>query len=491
VAGTFTNYIHPTYLNYNGGTLTNVSASNFNANFTLPSTLRSGAGRGMWLDLKSPLGDANMSQFAEAGNIVYTPTATDSYSAYTYNSAGAGSSVWSPITSAAFTLTGLNAMHLWFRDSFFGANAGRLSFSGTPSVNIQSQVIPYSANTSNWSLIGNPRLKTVDLSDANQFTYTNLASGIAIYRNNIRAYAQWSPSFSINGGTSKVAPGQGFYLTPAANPLTLSLATFLGTEADVADYNTAKATNTELYSILAEHTTTTLRTSSVPSAGTISLQLQGNGGSDETVVRLDNSASASYQTGEDMPKMMGSEMALYSLASNGTALAGNSWNPTTNSNVIDLRFRVDAAGTYTMNITTAPFVGVPVAFVDYATNERVILSQDATFSYTFTVEGADVANVMNRFALELNGVTASASDLSSKVSLYPNPAQHSIILVLPTVADNAKAEVVDMRGVVVKQFSFAAGSQTQTLNITDLTAGFYTLRTTVNGERIVKGFSKK
>jgi hypothetical protein len=140
-------------------------------------------------------------------------------------------------------------------------------------------------------------------------------------------------------------------------------------------------------------------------------------------------------------------------------------------------------------LATAPVLGTAVTLVDYATNERTPLSADGVFNVSFTITDADAATIQNRFALELNNVTTANSAISKLVNLFPNPAKDVITLVAPN-ATSSVAEILDVRGVVVKTVTLNE-TTSNTLSISDLKTGIYTLRTSVNGERIVKMFSKQ
>ncbi|MFY8033304.1 MAG: T9SS type A sorting domain-containing protein, partial [Flexibacteraceae bacterium] len=487
-ASVFGSAISPALLTYNSGNLSNVNAANFSANIQYNNSLRSAAGRGAWLNVGTPFTGTNIQQFSEAGNLTFTPNATSSYSAYSYNGQNSGSSVWEPITNPNENLNIGTGYHIWFRDSFFASSQGRLILNGVP--NSSAAVggnLPFNSGASNWFLMSNPFLKTVDLSSTDQFTATNIEDGFAIYRSNIRAYAQWSPTFSINGGISKVAPGQGLFLlskTGSSNSYN-----WFNSENSSSGYNTALAGNTELYSALLEQASTAnLRVASAATAGTISIQLNGDEAADETIVRLENNANTAQVQGEDLVKMQGGEVSLYSQSSNGVALAGNAWNPTSGNNLIELRFRAPA-GNYNLRLATAPVLGTAVSLVDYATNERTPLSADGVFNVSFTVTEADAATIQNRFALELNNVTTANSAISKLVNLFPNPAKDVITLVTPN-ATSSVAEILDVRGVVVKTVTLNE-TTSNTLSIADLKTGIYTLRTSVNGERVVKMFSKQ
>jgi alpha/beta superfamily hydrolase len=484
----FGSAISPALLTYNTGILSNVNAANFSSNIQMNNSLRSASGRGAWLNVGSPFSGTNIQQFSEAGNLTFTPNATSSYSAYSYNGQNSGSSVWEPITNPNENLSNGTGYHIWFRDSFFTSAQGRLLLNGMPNTNnTASGNLAFNSGASNWYLLANPFLKTVDLSSTDQFTASNIEDGFAIYRSNIRAFAQWSPTFSINGGTSKIAPCQGLFLpskTASANNYS-----WFNSANSSTTFNTSLAANTELYSALLEQASTAnLRVASAATAGTISIQLNGDEAADETIVRLENNASTAQVQGEDLVKMQGAEVSLYSQSSNGVALAGNTWNPTSGNDLIELRFRAPA-GNYNLRLATAPVLGTAVRLVDFATNERTPLSADGVFNVSFTVTEADAATFQNRFALELNNVTTANSAISKLVNLFPNPAKDVITLVTPN-ATSSVAEILDVRGVVVKTITLNE-TTSNTLSITDLKTGIYTLRTSVNGERIVKMFSKQ
>ena len=480
--------ISPALFTYNSGSLSNVSGANFSANIQYSNSLRSAIGRGAWLSVGTPFSGTTIQQFSEAGELVFTPSGTNNYSGYTYNGANTGSSVWQPITNANEPLFPSVGYHIWFRDSFFAASQARMSLSGMPNTApVTGGTLSFNSGASNWHLMANPYLRTIDLGATNQFLGSNIAEGFAIYRSNLRAYAQWSPTFSTNGATSKIAPAQAIYLPSKAASDNNYL--FYSSENQSSVFNTSYSENTEIYSALLDQASTAnLRLATATTPGTISIQLNGEEANDETIVRLGTNASAAMVQGEDLVKLQGADVSLYSLSSNRVGLAGNAWNPTTGDELIELMFRAPV-GDYTLRLATAPVIGTPVTLVDYATNTRIQITEDGVFNYSFNITEADAATIQNRFALELNNVTTANSAISKLVYLFPNPAKDVITLVTPN-ATSSTAEVLDVRGVVVKTYTLNE-TTSNTLSISDLKAGMYTLRTSVNGERIVKLFSKQ
>lgn len=478
----------PALLTYNSGQITNVNAANFSARVQFNNSLRSAAGRGAWLTVGTPFNGTNIQQFSEAGNLVFTPSGSNSYSAYTYNGANVNSNVWQPMTNASASIFPATGYYIWFRDSFFGTGQGRLLLSGNPNTAPEiGGTLSFTNGASNWHLMANPYLRTIDLSATNQFLGTNIAEGFAIYRSNLRAYAQWSPTFSTNGATSKIAPTQGVFLPSKAS--SDNNYTFYSSENLSTAFNVGYLANTDLYSALLEQgSTANLRVATSSSPGTISIQLNGVEASDEAIVRLESTASTNQVPTEDLVKMQGADVSIYSLSSNRVALAGNAWNPSTGNNLIELMFRAPV-GEYTLRLATAPVVNTPVTLVDYATNSRTQITEDGVFNYSFSVTEADAATIQNRFALELNNVTTANSTISKLVNLFPNPAKDVITLVTPNPTSSV-AEILDVRGVVVKTITLNE-TTSNFLSISDLKAGMYTLRTSINGERIVKVFSKQ
>ncbi|MFY8035465.1 MAG: hypothetical protein ACOVMN_13160, partial [Flexibacteraceae bacterium] len=221
-ASVFGSVISPTYLPYGTGTLSNVNANTFSANIQMNNSLRSAAGRGAWLNIGNPLssGSNTIQQFAEAGRLVFTPSGSDTYTGYEYQGQNPSNSTWVPITNPSLPIAAGNGYHIWFRDSFFSANGARLTLTGTPSSqDIFSASKSFVTGANGWHLIANPFLRTIDVSDF-EFAQSDNDAGIAIYRSNIRAYAQWSPTFSVNGGTSIIAPTQGFFISTSAEVTT-------------------------------------------------------------------------------------------------------------------------------------------------------------------------------------------------------------------------------------------------------------------------------
>jgi len=83
-------------------------------------------------------------------------------------------------------------------------------------------------------------------------------------------------------------------------------------------------------------------------------------------------------------------------------------------------------------------------------------------------------------------VLASTSARNASFNLWPNPAQHTVTLRLPTASANTTATVHDALGRVVRTADFEAGQNDMQISLAGLGKGVYVVRATSGGEQFTR-----
>ena len=99
-----------------------------------------------------------------------------------------------------------------------------------------------------------------------------------------------------------------------------------------------------------------------------------------------------------------------------------------------------------------------------------------TYSAGFDLDGVAVLN---------DGTSGIEPVTNSALSLYPNPANHSVVITFEAQPQHTTATLYDMTGRTVATIPVEAGSTTITLNTTNLANGVYMLHLAGDVEKLV------
>lgn len=269
--------------------------------------------------------------------------------------------------------------------------AGHLRVSGTSVTDVvghynhsasPSRPLDYTAGVpyQGWNLVGNPYPSGLDWDAPSGWTKTNLNN--AIYRWNPVAltYASYVNGIGANGGTRYIAPQQGFFVV--AN----------GGGAALGFSNPARVTQSTQFFKTNDQDISLIR---------MEISNAGHDRVDETVIRIDEQATAEFDGDFDALKMRSpneyhvdiftlNKLKEYSI---------NAMPLLEEGNVIPVGIEVGMEGTYTINATALqnlPF-GTSVIFVDKERSYR----QDLRVNPTYTVS-LEQGEYMDRFYLNLN-----------------------------------------------------------------------------------------
>jgi hypothetical protein len=106
---------------------------------------------------------------------------------------------------------------------------------------------------------------------------------------------------------------------------------------------------------------------------------------------------------------------------------------------------------------------------------------------------------------DANGCSATATDVIvvklctgieeprqlSYVSVYPNPAEHTIYVEGLPFASNAVFQIVDMQGKLIQETILSSASSSYKIDVTDLASGMYMLRINAGAESFLGRFTRK
>jgi hypothetical protein len=209
----------------------------------------------------------------------------------------------------------------------FSATGFTTSFEGKLNAGVFGSANNISHTGQGWNLVGNPYPSSINLDAVSGWTKINVRSATYVHVD-AATWASYVSGVGTNGGSSYIAPGQGFFVQANnAGPGTLMM-----------DDNVRIHSNTSFFK----------NTSVVPDM--IRLKISGNGYADETVVRIKAGSSNDYDAELDAIKLFGTldeAPQIYSLA-NDEKLSINAI-----PQVQDVPFGITAglSGTYTVEAT--------------------------------------------------------------------------------------------------------------------------------------------
>ena len=167
-----------------------------------------------------------------------------------------------------------------------------------------------------------------------------------------------------------------------------------------------------------------------------------------------------------------------------------------NGEVLPLNITQYRTSNYTMQIKISAFTDQNVYLKDYQTNQSILLINDGTSTYNFSVNTTDKVSINpNRFAFEIQGAVLSNEQpkFDSAFTLYPNPTNGSAIyLNAKTSFENAQIEIFNLLGQKVSQLNANFSSNNQiSIPVADLGIGVYIIKVKTNtGESFSSKFMK-
>jgi len=243
-----------------------------------------------------------------------------------------------------------------------------------------------------FNYVGNPYPSFINWNHA-AMAKSNLTG--AIYVENGSNWATYTaPGPGVNDGSNIISPGQGFFVEVLSSETSGSL----GMENDVRT-----------------HTSTPYLKSSPTNY--VRLIAEGNGKSDETVVRFDSDATAQYDGQYDATKLSANDEnipQIYSITDRKLA-----YNALPETNVVQLGFNAGVSGTYSISINDI----ADLHFVTLEDTKTGIFAELAVNPYSFIYNKGENEQ---RFKLHFSSVgvdekeTTSANIYSYQQTVYVN-----------------------------------------------------------------------
>jgi hypothetical protein len=326
-----------------------------------------------------------------------------------------------------------------------------------------------------WHLLGNPYPAAINWDSLRLHGgLTGLDNALYVFKSSgtyAGSYASYVNGIATNSGGPVLPLGQGFFVRTSA----------AGAAGQLTFHNTDR---------LNTSTAPAFQRGTADARPLLRLALSSPGaGTDETVVYLENTATATGpDAAHDAAKLRnpGAVLSLASqmagpgsepLAINGLPL------PTAATTSVPLTLQLPAAGAYIFTLTTLRNFDptAAVALLDHARNTRTDLRLTPGYAFTAAQPGA----LNGRFELLLGRpgtVTATTAAAGLQLSVWPNPVSPKALLhvQLEQAAPTATATLRDMLGRVITQRTFNGASVE--LATARLAAGTYLLTVDVAGQ---------
>ena len=333
------------------------------------------AGSTNWRNLSSPIQNASLASWNDdfitsgftGSDFPFFPFT----SIYSYNETVLGSkrNGYEPASNVANPIGVGEGFMVWCGDTITGTQPFTIDVVGPVNTGTINLPVTYTddptqpASEDGWNLIGNPYASTIDW-DASGWTKSGVNDAIYIWDPDAEQYASYVNGTGTNGGSRYIASSQAFWVQTNSNP-TLTI-----TESAKADQND-----------------NFLRMAAAK-IDQINVKIDGNGFKDETVIRFDEMASDSFDTGFDARKIYSSSYYAPSILSvldtNEYAISTLPY-PTENKQ-IPLKVKVKRTGTYAIQLSPklrGQKLGC-IIFEDQKLNVSFIVDKDTTYTCTIS-----------------------------------------------------------------------------------------------------------
>lgn len=269
------------------------------------------------------------------------------------------------------------------------------SFSGQMNNNTFTTLTTYTAGYG-YNLVPNPYPSAIDWDAASGWTKTNIANSIYLWKQSAGNYSSYINGSGTNGGTRYIPVGQAFFVKAVgASPVL------------------------KMNNLVRCHNTTAFTKSNLAFDANLTIHADGNGFSDETVVRFLPNATEDYDPEYDAIKMAGNANApqLYTMSHDNQKLSINSLNYSASEITVPLDFTLETSCpiTFTASGMESFYGDVSIYLEDILDNKLINLSSQPvyTFSHTNT-------NSADRFRLHFYGVTSTKENPEENLILFTN-----------------------------------------------------------------------
>jgi hypothetical protein len=333
------------------------------------------------------------------------------------------------ITTLSEPLGDMKGWMVWV-DSTGGLADTTFSFEGslrsgtvTPTQNI---VRSTAGSSFGYNFVGNPFTSTIDWENTVGWTKTNLEDATYIYNNG--NWATYSGGTGTNGGSRYIAMNQGFFV-------------------QVTDDGSTSGTLTATNDVQVKHDSPILKNRNANSNNSlIRLVISANGMTDEAVIKLQEGATAGFDSQYDAHKLFSfnnNHPQLYSTA-NG-AMAINTLPVETGAVDMDVTGKQGDL----MTISVVERINMnEVWLVDELTGIQTDLTKE---NYSFIYDNT----FANRFTLHFSIV--SVNEQPSNDNLFSVYSARGEINVIIPFAENANVEIYNLLGQKVAQANHRSG----------------------------------
>jgi hypothetical protein len=221
------------------------------------------------------------------------------------------------------------------------------------------------------------------------------------------------------------------------------------------------------------------------------LTLTGANLTDDAFLYLEQGATASVDAQYDAAKLPNPAGLDLAMLSGTTSLAINALAPLGTAEVsIPLALRVPQAGSFSFEVADLAAFGTATVYLrDAVAGTQQLLA--AGTRYAFTLASATAGTGRFSIVLRPATVTATRAELNAaSVSLYPNPAHASFIVLLPPLAGQreVRATLFNALGqaVLTRTIGLNTAGATAEFSTQALATGVYTLRLQADNQTLTK-----
>ncbi len=157
------------------------------------------------------------------------------------------------------------------------------------------------------------------------------------------------------------------------------------------------------------------------------------------------------------------------------------WSTVTEINVSHFEIEKSADGIHFTKAGTVSAKGNTEDISHYGMNDMVNSNQSSLFYYRLRSVDMDGKNQLSQTRIIR---ISKQTEKSISIVTYPNPVSNEVRITIPATWQNKKVvyEVYDASGKMIKRIQTASSSQTETMNVSNLSPGFYIVRVSQDGQ---------
>ncbi|NML64137.1 DUF4394 domain-containing protein [Hymenobacter sp. RP-2-7] len=325
-----------------------------------------------------------------------------------------------------------------------------------------------------WQLLGNPYPSALDWDQVVSTGLAGLNNALFVYKSTGRytgTYASYVNGQPANGGTNVVPLAQGFFVRTS----------MVGGQGSLNFQNSQRITSA---------TTAPFQRTTADTRPQLLLELSNGTAAIQTDIYFERGATAAFDATFDAEALPTSNGLVLLSEAGANLLSINGQPELAGTSTVPLRVAVATSGTYTLGV--ANLANLPTGYHAYLRDATLNTYTDLATTPRVAVSLA-AGPATSRFAVVFGTsaplATAPAA-LAALVAVYPNPAHHAAVLLLPTSLRGQAAsevELLNALGQVVLRRTVAAGGSDQVeLPLSSLAAGIYTVRATTSGGSVAK-----